>query len=66
MSRLEAIEGEIERLSPEELARFRDWFLEFDAEAWDRQIESDARTGKLDALAESASHDEEVGRTTDL
>jgi len=32
MTKLEKIEREIASLAPEELARFRDWFAEFDAE----------------------------------
>jgi len=54
MSRVEQIEGHVKELSPEELSAFREWFAEFDAEIWDRQLESDVRTGKLDSLAERA------------
>jgi hypothetical protein len=46
MSRVEQIEGHVTELSPEELSAFREWFAEFDAEIWDRQFESDARTGR--------------------
>jgi hypothetical protein len=58
MSKLEKIEGEIKELSPEELAAFRLWFAEFDAENWDRQFESDISNGKLDTLAERALGDD--------
>ncbi len=34
-------------LSPNELARFREWFDEFDAKAWDEQFERDVRSGVL-------------------
>lgn len=54
MNKVEKIEREIEGFSPEELAAFRKWFREFDAEAWDRQIEEDIQAGKLNALAEAA------------
>ena len=54
MSRVEQIEAHVKELSPEELSAFREWFAEFDAEIWDRQIESDVRSGKLDSLAERA------------
>jgi len=43
MTRIEVLKGEIERLSPEELAEFRDWFLQYDWQAWDRQIEAGRR-----------------------
>ena len=54
MGKIEAVEREIEQFSAEELAAFRNWFEEFDATAWDAQVEADAATGKLDALAEEA------------
>lgn len=50
----ESVERAVEQLSPEELAKFRRWFSQFDAESWDAQIEADAAAGKLDALAEEA------------
>lgn len=54
MLTVEAIENAVEQLPEEELARFRRWFTQFDAAAWDAQIEADAAAGKLDALAEEA------------
>lgn len=54
MSKVEKIESDVESLSPGELARFREWFLEHDWAAWDRQLESDAVAGKLDGLADAA------------
>ena len=54
MSRVEILEREIGALSPEEFAELRQWLAEFDARAWDRQFEHDAKSGKLDALAEKA------------
>ena len=52
MTTLETAEEIVARLSPAELAKFRQWFAEFDGAAWDAQIEADAAAGKLDALAE--------------
>ena len=66
MGKVEKIEQEVEALSPDELARFRAWFLEFDWAAWDRQIEQDVCTGRLDALAEQALRDHAAGKTTRL
>jgi hypothetical protein len=54
MSKIEQIEKEVQGLRPDELEAFRKWFLDFDAEVWDRQFEKDALTGKLDSLAETA------------
>jgi hypothetical protein len=57
MSSVVEIEHAIRQLPPEDLARFRDWFTEFDAQRWDRQIEDGAAAGPLDALAEEAIED---------
>jgi hypothetical protein len=66
MSRVERIEAEIQRMSSEELASFRAWFAEFDAESWDRQFAEDVKAGRLDALAALAVRDHEAGRSTKL
>ena len=65
MSTMAEIEDAVRRLSPEDLAAFRDWFVQVDAEAWDRQIEEDVTAGRLDSLAEEALEDLKQGRCTD-
>lgn len=45
MTKVEALEREVEKLSPEELAKFGDWFTEYDWHTWDRQIERDSAEG---------------------
>jgi BioD-like phosphotransacetylase family protein len=52
MTTVKAIESEIKKLSPEALTELRRWFLKFDTDAWDAQIEADAQSGKPDVLAE--------------
>ncbi len=64
MDRVEDIEGQVKSLSPDELKAFRDWFHTFDAEAWDSQIETDAKNGKLRELADRALRDHHSGRST--
>jgi hypothetical protein len=66
MGKIEQIEREIQELTPAELETFRKWFLEFDAAAWDRQIEEDARAGKLDRLAARALKAFESGSCSEL
>ncbi len=66
MNRVGKIEDQIKELSIEELRSLRDWLAEYDADAWDRQFESDVASGKLDRLAERAIQDHEVGRSTKL
>ena len=54
------------RLSREDLARFRSWFADFDAEAWDRQFEADVAAGRLERLGDEALRDLDEGRCRDL
>ena len=62
----EDIEEAILRLPPAELARFRAWFDEFEAVRFDRKIEQDAASGRLDRLAEQALADYRQGRTREI
>ncbi|HET6229849.1 MAG TPA: hypothetical protein VFE05_07235 [Longimicrobiaceae bacterium] len=66
MSTIQEIEHAVSHLPPEDLSRFREWFLQFDAELWDREIEEDVAAGRLDALAEEALSDLRAGRTRSL
>ena len=63
---VQELESAVSRLSPDEFVRFQTWFEEFAADAWDRQIEADARAGKLDGLVSQADADFEAGRCTPL
>jgi hypothetical protein len=54
MSTIQEIEDAIRLLPEDDLAKFRAWFAEFDASAWDRQFERDVAEGLLDALADEA------------
>jgi hypothetical protein len=66
MTKVQMLEREIAELPPEELAIFRKWFAAFDAKAWDRQLEADAETGKLNTVAESALSEYRAGKTRPL
>lgn len=66
MSKVENIEQEVQRLKPSELVAFRRWFTEFDAQAWDRQIEEDVQNGKLDKLAEEALAAHRTGKSKEI
>ena len=50
MRKVEEIEEEIQKLSREEFAKLREWFLEQDWKAWDAQLEADVKAGKLSTL----------------
>ena len=66
MNKVENIEQEVRGLTPSELAAFRSWFLEFDAQVWDSQIEEDAREGRLDKLADEALAAHRAGKSKEL
>ena len=66
MSKVEEIESAIESLSEEEYARLRKWFSEKDWEKWDRQIEFDSESGKLDFLIREALDEKAKGNLKEL
>ncbi|MBD3421999.1 MAG: hypothetical protein GF398_17950 [Chitinivibrionales bacterium] len=66
MTTLKEIEHAVEKLPDKMLAQFRRWFSEFDAESWDDQFEQDAKSGKLDSLANEALADLDSNRCTPL
>jgi hypothetical protein len=66
MSTLEEIQSAITSLSPEDYARLRQWFADRDWERWDRQIEEDDASGKLDFLVEEAVTEKAQGRLREL
>ncbi len=66
MGNVKSIENAVESLPPTELAEFRRWFAEFDGKAWDKQIEQDAASGKLDQLAAEALADYRAGSARQL
>ena len=66
MTTVAEITGAVKRLPKKDLARFRKWFVEYDAAAWDKQLESDVAAGNLDAIAREALREHKAGRTTSL
>jgi hypothetical protein len=66
MTKLNKLEEEVRGLDRKELAVFRNWFQDFDAEEWDRQIEMDVASGRLEALAEKALKEHKAGKTQEI
>jgi hypothetical protein len=66
MRNLQHLEDQVKQLSSEELARFRQWFLEWDSDEWGRQVEWDACAGKLDALAAEALAEYQSGEAREI
>ena len=66
MGKIEKIEKDIEQLDDQSFAVFREWFLAHENARWDRQIEEDSKSGKLDSLVEEAVADHRAGKSTPL
>jgi hypothetical protein len=66
MTKIEKLENEIQRLSRDELADFREWFRKYDSDEWDREIEEDIFSGRLERLAEGAIAAHKAGRTKEI
>ena len=66
MKSIKEIESAIKNLSPEEFARFQEWYDSFEADHWDRQLEEDINAGRLEKLSRQAVDDFRKGRCTEL
>ncbi len=63
---VDEIKKNITQLSDKDRAKLRAWWDELEATAWDRQIEEDARSGKLDKLIAESEADFGAGRYREL
>jgi hypothetical protein len=61
---LQELEKTIAKLRPDELRKFREWFLAFDAKNWDQQFEGDVAAGRLNELADEAIREHQAGEST--
>lgn len=66
MSKVEEIQAAIEALSRDEYVRLREWFSEREWEEWDKQIEADSESGKLDFLVKEALEEKTKGKLRNL
>ena len=66
MTTVSEISGAVRQLPKRELARFRKWFAEYDAAAWDQQLARDVVAGRLDKFAREAEREVRAGRATAL
>ncbi len=60
------IESAIAQLPPTKVAELAEWFEEFHAQLWDKQLEEDVKAGRLDSLLREAEHDHDSGRCEKL
>ncbi len=66
MTNVHEIKEAIKHLSSKDFSLFKEWFLEFEANQWDQQIEKDIQAKKLDQLAQNALKDFQAGKCTEL
>jgi len=66
MTTVKEIEDAVEHLPPNDLIQFREWFEAFEAAAWDRKLENDVASGKLDSLVQEAQTEYKTGKTSEL
>jgi Sec-independent protein translocase protein TatA len=62
MSTVLEIESAITKLKPQEIRAVGEWLDELREAMWDRQIEADAKAGKLDSLIKKAKADHRAGK----
>ena len=60
------IESAISELPPAEVGELADWFDTYRAQLWDKQIERDLDSGKLQSLLDEARQDVTSGRCKPL
>jgi len=60
------LEQAVTQLSEQELARFRAWFEEYYAQLWDKQIEEDAKSGRLDKIIAEVNEEYNAGLSKPL
>lgn len=63
---LTELQKAVRKLPEEHYGRFRDWFIERDWRIWDKQIEADSESGKLDHLIDQAIAEKAAGKLRDL
>jgi succinate dehydrogenase flavin-adding protein (antitoxin of CptAB toxin-antitoxin module) len=66
MTRLEALEQEVEKLTPEDYQAFRRWLADHDWQLWDEELERNVAAGKLDKLRDEALAEWKRGETTEI
>jgi len=66
MSKIDQLKAEIENLPSEEFTEIFRWLSEKDWERWDKEIEADSRSGRLDFLMREAQQEKDKGNLKDL
>jgi hypothetical protein len=66
MSKIDELKAEIESLPSEEFAEIFRWLSEKDWARWDKEIDADSQSGRLDFLVREAREEKAKGNLKDL
>jgi hypothetical protein len=60
------LKATVATLSPDELLQFSEWFEEFMSDQWDKKIEADILSGRLDQAGDRADNEFIAGHAKPL
>lgn len=66
MSKVDEIKVAIQDLPDKDYVQLRQWFSERDWQKWDRQIEADSQSGRLEFLIKEALDEKQKGNLREL
>jgi hypothetical protein len=66
MSKIDELKADIERLPSEELTELFRWLSEKEWKIWDKEIEADSQTGRLDFLVREAHEEKAKGTLKEM
>ena len=66
MSKIDELKAKIESLPSEEFAEISRWLSERDWERWDKEIDADSQSGRVDFLVREARREKAQGTLKDL
>ncbi len=66
MSKVDELKAEIERLPGEEFTELFRWLSQKNWERWDKEIEADSQSGRVDFLVRRAREEKAKGTLKDL
>ena len=66
MSKIDDLKADIEGLPSQEQAELFRWLSEKDWEGWDKEIEADSKSGRLDFLVREAHEEKAKGKLKEM
>ena len=60
------MEQAITELTPVEFREFALWFMDYDQTIWEKEIEEDAKAGRLNFLSSEAADERKAGKLKNL